>query len=59
LVTCYCDFETDQVIREYRNPFTGAINEVKPFVSRMPEGRDISPDGVMFRVMCEAYPSIT
>jgi hypothetical protein len=56
LVTYYCDFDTDQVIREYRNPFTGAINEVKPFVSRMPEGRDISPDGVMFRVMREAYP---
>ena len=56
LVTYYCDFETDTVLREYSNPFTGTTNSVRPFVSRMPEGRDISPDGVMFRVMREAYP---
>jgi len=57
LVTYYCDFDTDQVIREYRNSFTQATNVVKPFVSRMPEGRDISPQGVMFRVMRQAYPA--
>lgn len=56
LVTYYCDFDTDQVIREYPNPFTDTTNAVKPFVSRMPEGREISPDGVVFRVMREAYP---
>ncbi len=56
LVTYYCDFDTDQVIREYRNPFTDSTNAVPPFVSRMPEGREISPDGVVFRVMREAYP---
>ena len=56
LVTYYCDFESDRVIRNYRNPFTGANNVVKPFVSRMPEGREISPRGVMFRVLRQAYP---
>ena len=56
LVTYYCDFDTDRVIREYRNPFTNARNVVKPFVSRMPEGREISPRGVVYRVMREAYP---
>ena len=56
LVTYYCDFDSDQVIREYANPFTGTVNAVKPFVSRMPEGREISPRGVVYRVMREAYP---
>ena len=56
LVTYYCDFETDQVIREYRNPFTNTTNTVQPFVSRMPEGREISPNGLLFRVMRQAYP---
>ena len=56
LVSYYCDFDSDKVIREYRNPFTNAVNVVKPFVSRMPEGREISPRGIVFRVLREAYP---
>ena len=56
LVTYYCDFDSDQVIREFRNPFTGALNTVKPYVSRMKEGREISPRGVVYRVMREAFP---
>ena len=56
LVTYYCDFESDQVIREFKNPFTGARNIAKPNVSRMKEGREISPRGVVYRVMKEAYP---
>ena len=56
LVTYYCDFDSDRVISKYRNPFTGAHNVVKPFVSRMPEGREISPRGVVYRVMRQAYP---
>ncbi len=56
LVTYYCDFDSDQVIDQFDNPFTGARNTVKPFVSRMKEGREISPRGVVYRVMREAYP---
>ena len=56
LVTYYCDFDSDQVIHEFRNPFTGARNTVKPYISRMKEGREISPRGVVFRVMREAFP---
>ncbi len=56
LVTYYSDFESDQVIHEFHNPFTGSRNTVKPYVSRMKEGREISPRGVVFRVMREAFP---
>lgn len=56
LVTYYCDFDTDEVINEFRNPLTGALNAVKPYVSRMKEGREISPRGVIYRVMREAFP---
>ncbi len=56
LVTYYCDFETDEVLREFRNPLTGELNKVVPFVSRMKEGREISPRGVIFRVMRQAFP---
>ena len=56
LVSYYCDFESDRVIRELQNPFTGAHNTVTPNVSRMREGREISPRGVVYRVMRKAYP---
>lgn len=56
LVTYYCDFDSDQVIQEFDNPFTGTKNTVKPYISRMHEGREISPRGVVFRVMREAFP---
>ena len=56
LLTYYCDFDSDQVIRDFKNPFTGARNIAKPNVSRMKEGREISPRGVVYRVMKEAYP---
>jgi hypothetical protein len=56
LLTYYSDFDSDQVIHEFKNPFTGSQNTVKPYVSRMNEGREISPRGVVFRVMREAFP---
>ena len=56
LVSYYCDFKTDRVIREFNNPFTGARNTVTPNISRMKEGREISPRGVVYRVMRKAYP---
>lgn len=56
LVSYYCDFESDQVMREFDNPFTGARNAVRPNISRMTEGREISPRGVVYRVMRRAYP---
>lgn len=56
LVSYYCDFHSDEVIGEFDNPFTGVRNTVKPFVSRMKEGREISTNGVVYRVMREAYP---
>lgn len=56
LVTYYSDFESDQVMHEFDNPLTGSRNTVKPYVSRMNEGREISPRGVVFRVMREAFP---
>ncbi|MDE0128903.1 MAG: DUF1838 family protein [Gammaproteobacteria bacterium] len=56
LVSYYCDFESDEVMREFDNPFTGARNAVRPNISRMTEGREISPRGVVYRVMRRAYP---
>ena len=56
LVSYYCDFEGDRVMREFDNPFTGARNTVRPNISRMTEGREISPRGVVYRVMRRAYP---
>ena len=56
LVSDYCDFEGDRVMREFDNPFTGARNAVRPNISRMTEGREISPRGVVYRVMRRAYP---
>ena len=56
LVSYYCDFESDKVMREFDNPFTGARNAVSPNISRMTEGREISPRGVVYRVMHRAYP---
>ncbi len=56
LVSYYCDFESDRVMREFDNPFTGARNTVRPNISRMTEGREISPRGVVYRVMRRAYP---
>ena len=56
LVSYYCDFESDRVMREFDNPFTGARNAVRPNISRMTEGREISPRGVVYRVMRRAYP---
>ena len=56
LVSYYCDFESDRVMREFDNPFTGARNTVRPNISRMKEGREISPRGVVYRVMRRAYP---
>lgn len=56
LVTYYSDFDGDQVIHKFSNPLTGSQNTVKPYVSRMNEGREISPRGVVFRVMREAFP---
>lgn len=56
LVTYYSDFESDQIIHEFNNPFTASQNTMKPYVSRMREGREISPRGVVFRVMREAFP---
>ena len=56
LVSYYCDFDSDRVMREFDNPFTGARNAVIPNISRMTEGREISPRGVVYRVMRRAYP---
>ena len=56
LVSYYCDFESDRVMREFDNPFTGERNTVRPNISRMTEGREISPRGVVYRVMRRAYP---
>ncbi len=57
LVTYYSDFESDQVIHEFHNPFTGSRNTVKPYVSRMKEGREISPRGVV-KTQRRAAPSV-
>lgn len=56
LVSYYCDFRGDRVMREFDNPFTGARNAVRPNISRMKEGREISPRGIVYRVMRKAYP---
>ena len=56
LVSYYCDFESDRVMREFDNPFTGARNTVRPNISRMTEGREISQRGIVYRVMRKAYP---
>ena len=56
LVSYYCDFESDRVMLKFDNPFTGARNAVRPNISRMTEGREISPRGVVYRVMRRAYP---
>ncbi len=56
LVSYYCDFESDRVMREFDNPFTGARNTVRPNISRIAQGREISPRGVVYRVMRRAYP---
>ncbi|MDX2143532.1 MAG: DUF1838 family protein [Rhodospirillaceae bacterium] len=56
LINFMCDYETDEIISEFKNPFTGKTNKVSHYVSRVPEGMEISEEGVFINIVRQAYP---
>ena len=56
LITFYCDYETNKILEEFKNPFTGKVNRPRPHVSRLKEGQEISEEGVHLNVIRKAFP---
>ena len=56
LINFLCDYETDEILTEFKNPLTGKTNKVTHYVSRIPEGSEVSEDGVFINVVRQAYP---
>lgn len=56
LINFLCDVETNKILNDFRNPITGKLNKVKHYVSRIPEGSEISEDGVFLNIVRKAYP---
>lgn len=56
LINFMCDYETDEILSEFKNPFTGKTNKVSHYVSRVPEGSEVSDEGVFINVVRQAYP---
>jgi hypothetical protein len=56
LINFMCDYETDEIISEFKNPFTGKTNKVSHYVSRVPEGMETSEEGVFINIVRQAYP---
>ncbi|MDX2224320.1 MAG: DUF1838 family protein [Rhodospirillaceae bacterium] len=58
LINFLCDYETDQILTEFKNPLTGKTNTVKHYVSRVPEGSVTSEEGIYLNIIREAYPEL-
>jgi hypothetical protein len=58
LINFLCDYETDEILNDFKNPFTGKTNKVTHYVSRIPEGSEVSEDGVFINVVRQAYPEV-
>lgn len=56
LINFLCDYETNQILNDFRNPITGKLNKVRHYVSRIPEGAEISEEGVFLNIVRKAYP---
>jgi len=56
LINFLCDYETDEILTEFKNPLTGKTNKVTHYVSRIPEGSEVSEDGVFINIVRQAYP---
>ena len=58
LINFLCDYETDEILSEFKNPFTGKTNKVTHYVSRIPEGSEVSDEGVFINIVRQAYPEV-
>lgn len=58
LINFLCDYETDEILNEFKNPLTGKVNTVRHYVSRVPEGSVTSEDGIYLNVIRDAYPEL-
>ena len=58
MLTFFRDIETGKMIREYKNPFTGKVNEVLPNISRASPGRglNMSTMGVRPKAFIDQMP---
>jgi len=58
MLTFFRDIETGKMIREYKNPFTGKINEVQPNIRRASPGRglNMSTMGVRPKAFIDQMP---
>jgi len=56
LINFLCDYETDEILTEFKNPLTGKTNKINHYVSRVPEGSEVSEDGVFINIVRQAYP---
>lgn len=56
LINFLCDYETDEILSEFKNPLSGKTNKVVHYVSRVPEGSEVSEQGVFINIVRQAYP---